>query len=80
MNYKKRLADIIQELACEFYLTNKEKEIYYYMCQGMTPVTICKQLNTEVSTVRKQINNLYNKLNINNINELLSLVIMRGLS
>ena len=71
---------IIKNIADEYFLTKREQEVYYFICQGMTPVVISEQLQTETSTIRKHINNIYNKIGINNINELLSLVIMKGIN
>lgn len=52
-------------------LTPREKEITDLLCQGISPVNISKILYISESTIYKHISNIYEKMNVSTIQELL---------
>lgn len=52
-------------------LTKREKEIVSYLCDGNAPAEISTCLNISVTTTHKHISNIYKKLEVSNLQELL---------
>lgn len=52
-------------------LTVREKEVVSCLCEGISPSDICRSMNISKATVYKHIANIYKKLNVNNLQELL---------
>ena len=52
-------------------LTSREKEIVDLLCKGISPTNISKLLYITQATTNKHISNIYKKLNVSNIQELL---------
>jgi len=50
------------ELLIKFGLTNKEKEIYYYLEKNLSPQDIAKKLVVEEKTIRNHISNIAKKM------------------
>ncbi|SHD77549.1 Response regulator containing a CheY-like receiver domain and an HTH DNA-binding domain (fragment) [[Clostridium] ultunense Esp] len=52
-------------------LTDREIEITNLLCQGLSPGNISKSLCISLSTTNKHIANIYEKMNVSSIQELL---------
>ena len=52
-------------------LTEREKEVVSYLCEGISPTDICGVMKISRATIYKHISNIYKKLNTNNQQELL---------
>ena len=52
-------------------LTDREIEIIHLLCQGVSPTIISKSLYISNSTTNKHISNIYDKMNVSSIQELL---------
>lgn len=52
-------------------LTNREMEIVTFLCQGVSPANISKTLKISPGTVQRHIANIYEKMSVNSLQELL---------
>jgi len=75
-------------LCCQYFrltdrrwsiLTKRESEIISFICAGMTSCQIAEQLCISKHTIETHKANIYNKLNINNMKELIQFANMVGL-
>ncbi|MFS1519582.1 helix-turn-helix transcriptional regulator [Bacillus sp. SCS-151] len=73
---KKILHNVIDEIAIEYELTNKEKELIFELCmRGCTNYEAAKKLMISSSTVQNRLSTILSKMDKNNVREILALVI-----
>ena len=54
-------------------LTEREKEVLFYLCKGFLNKEICDQLNISVETVKKHNKNIFKKIGVRNRAEVIIL-------
>lgn len=63
----------------QYNLTNREKEILRYLCEGFNREEIAKNLYISINTVKSSMQNIYNKLGANNKADAVRIATQMGL-
>lgn len=85
--YSKKLSSVIehynastgQTVDKQYNLTNREKEILRYLCQGFNRENIAKNLYISINTVKSSLQNIYSKINAGNKADAVRIAIRMGL-
>ncbi len=78
LNSQNKYQEIEKYLSKEFHLTVREMEIAKLLVSGYAASEIAETLNISYNTVNNHRHNIFQKLQINNLAELIKLVIKRG--
>lgn len=68
------LLERCDQVAAAHNLTEREKDIMFLLCQGRTKVYIAETLRISENTVKSYARNVYTKLDVHSINELIDVV------
>lgn len=67
--------EVLDQIAEEYSLSPREKEVFYLLSDGVTNQDISDRLCISINTTKKHVNSIYRKLNINSRTNLLELLI-----
>ncbi|PMP97066.1 MAG: hypothetical protein C0169_04040 [Thermodesulfobacterium geofontis] len=73
-NYLKHLLRNIEKVSSkEISLTHREREIIYFVCQGLSNKEIADKLNISEQTVKAHLHRIFKKFGISSRNQLISI-------
>lgn len=69
-----RIEEISHELAAEYQLTNRERDVLVFLAQGFSEQFICEELVISKSTAHTHVKHVYSKFGVHTREELIRLV------
>ena len=71
---KETLEEKINEVSSRFSLSSREVEVLNELIDGRTNYEISEHLSVSISTIKKHVYNIFNKIGVNSRSQLLNLV------